>query len=374
MGRLLVLLMVAGVVCIGAMVHPGRASAETFGADLNLVAPDVSAECPMGYPYLGVMMAVGSPTCTWTHYDYRNNTGLISPISGTVRSVSIRQGPRTGPLRIVVMRWLVQNATNGDLNRVCCVITAASPVFTPEPNRMTTITTALPVVHEVLPRPGETRIAAQDMIGVTGMGPDAVIPLARTGLSGGMLIDYLLYPGGTEPAQTPYDMRMTNDFIVPISAEVTADGGAPPLTPGPIGGNPDPGGVLPPLAPATLVLPRAGAQVDPLNRVPLRLACPAGAPCRGLVQLLNRAPVVAAATAHAYGSHALTKRTPPPVLLGKARYTVRAGARALIRVRLNAVGTRLVRARPSARVWVAIGMPGTRARTMRITLRRAAER
>jgi len=343
--------LVAAATAVAACAVAQQAAAVTFGADLATAVPNVAPTCPLGFPSVpGLpLVEVGHPTCTWTYADYTSNTGLFSPITGVVRSVSIRVGAQTGPMRIVVMRWLAQNALGGGVNKVCCVITAATPTFTPTASQVTTLQTNLPVTHDPQPNPGETRAAAQDMLGVTVMDPTTPIPLVDTGAHSGLLLDFVLYPGGQAPALTPLSQGTANGYIVPISADVVAAAENLALTP------------------AVLVTQGTMARVTKQNAVPFLIACRGDARCQGLVQLVsqNTGAAQSLSTDPAESLAAKAK------VYGTVSYRIAAGRRATVRVRLTAAGKALMRARSSAKVWVKVSSPNTRARTRRITLRRS---
>jgi hypothetical protein len=327
----------AGTTIAGLLAAlPATAAAVPFGADLR-AAPNTAITCPVGVPVPGLppefFPGRGQPTCAWTHLDPAGTQGLQAPGTGRITAVRVRVGPVTGPMRAMVFR-----AFDG---RRCCTVQAQSQVFTPAPNAVTTVPVSLPV--EVSPSPGPGEPSVLDVLGLAVLDPNTPVPVIDLGDAISATV-----PSGFvfAPAPAPGDLLLstssTTGKLVAMNAE---------WVPGPPVADP-PGGraVLP-------ALPRSPVPVrDGVAR--LALECARGGDCAGIVRLLSQGGAGAAEKARA-------------VVYGTAAYRLRAGTRAVVRVRMTAAGRRLLATRPTARVWASLSPAGGSATTTRrISLRR----
>jgi hypothetical protein len=276
----------------------------------------------------------------------------------------------------VILRWLVQNARNdGQPNRVCCSLQALGPVFTPQPNAVTTVNVNLPVTIETLPGPDETRAAAFDQLALSVLDGTTPVPLFDTGVHGGAtqpispVFNNAFFPAYSEPTVAPrasgggsavggYIVMMQGELVPAGGASPGAGGATPGATPGP-GPGAGPGAAPAPVAPA---VPAPGL---PVVAVPVRgdvapvvVACGGSAECVGRVLLAARRPVAARA------------RAARSVVYGQASFRIGAGKRAAVRVRLTAAGRALVARRRTAPVWAQVSVNGAAPVVRRLTLRR----
>ncbi len=122
-----------------------------IGADLSQ-APDVNFDCSV-IPFVNSGFAPGGPSCDWGTPIFdpsaSSELGLAVPGTGTITQVKLRVGTSTGPMQVVVLRTLYNPADLPDDH--CCVAEAASQVFTPAANAITTVNVALPVGADSTP-------------------------------------------------------------------------------------------------------------------------------------------------------------------------------------------------------------------------------
>src|SRR5262245_3131644 len=110
MVRRIALVVVAAALWVAAVASP--AGAIPFGANLNQPA-NVTFDCtvlpgpPPAFTPGFTVLPSGFNTCTWMNVGSAANLQqgtFVAPIAGTVNSVSVRVGPVTGPMQVVVMR------------------------------------------------------------------------------------------------------------------------------------------------------------------------------------------------------------------------------------------------------------------------------
>src|SRR4051794_12933026 len=90
------------------------AHAITFGSDLSQPANN-PVTC--GFGLLNQTLGIGFPpfgqTCAWSDVEVGTVTNsLTAPLSGHVRQVRVKVGATTGPMQIVVVRFLFQQTAN----------------------------------------------------------------------------------------------------------------------------------------------------------------------------------------------------------------------------------------------------------------------
>jgi hypothetical protein len=338
--RATVLAAALAAVCVAAPA----ARAVPFGADLNLPA-NVNFDCTVlpGPPPFGggfTVLPSNAATCTWLNYGTVNNPAagtFLVPVGGTVTRIAVRVGPVTGPMQVVVMRAF--RDINEVSDPVCCIEVARTPVFTPTPNAVTQIATALPVRKDVRPDPNNNTLTF-DSLALSVLAPNVPIPAFDTGdhNPGNFNI-----PGALAyfPAVAPGQERFLNTGIGGFQVLMAAD-----VTPG--------AAVAVPIAiPVAAVAVNNGAA-----RIPIRCTLATGQ-CIGTVRLLSGAPAAAQASA------AKKVKT-----YGKARVRIGAGKKAKVKVKLNKAGRKLVRAHRRSKVWASVTIGGRRAPAKRITLKR----
>ncbi len=354
-GRLASLIAVLGATLLaGAGAIAPAAGGQTFGADLSKV-PGNEYTCGMNIPPFDIYPGAGS--CLY----FSISPTPYAPSSGTVTAVHVRVGPHTGPMQVVVLRSLYQNHAGdpGHPYFACCFVESYGPIFEPQPNTVTTLPVDLPVTEEPTP-PAEdfTTNAAGDFLALSVLAPNVPIPIAidnSTLVSG-------FYPAPTAQtvaAPAPNPIFATTNLAagqVMLSGDLTPAGDAPPG--GQAQGPPQnpAGGAAP-----ALNLPR---RVIPVARntatVPVQCLV---LDCRGSIALQS-APLGGLAAA-------ATARKAKRISYGAASFSLKAGARGKVKVKLSATGRRLIRSHARAKVWanITFSAGGGAPRSIRVTLR-----
>jgi hypothetical protein len=354
-----VLLLAAVATALAAA--PG-ARAIPFGADLNL-PPNVAFDCtvlpiPAASGNGFVVLPSNALTCTWTAVGTIANSKagtLLVPVAGTVTQVAVRVGPITGPMQVVVMRSFRDQSTPS-APTVCCTEVARTPAFTPTPNAVTTIATALPVRRDVVPDPINNTLTF-DSLALSVLAPNVPVPLFDVGDhrpgNFGIPQSVVFHPA-VLPGEERFSIGGVGGFQVLLAADVTpSDSGAgpgPPIGPAPT-------------SPAALArVQRAGAVRNGVAPIVIRCDLATGA-CGGTLLLQNRGAGAARAAAK-------KRKT---VTYGKARIAIAAGKRKTIKVHLKKAGRKLMRDRKRAKVWVNATINGTKLPASQVTLRRGAK-
>jgi hypothetical protein len=351
MARRIAMLMTAAAVA--AAVMASTASAIPFGADLNQPA-NVNFDCtvlpgpPPAFTPGFTVLPSGAATCTWMNVGSLANLQagtFVAPVAGTVTQVAVRVGPATGPMQVVVLRAF--RDFNSTASPVCCIEVARTPAFTPTPNAVTTIATALPVRKDVVPDPINNTVTF-DSLALSVLAPNVPVPAFDTGShdpSNFAIPGAAVYHPAVAPGQERFISSGVGGFQVLMAADVT---------PSPTGAGPAPqGNVTAPIALARRVI----AVNNGALRVPIRCSLATGR-CTGTLRLQSGQPV------------AVTAAQRRLVTYGKARVDIAAGRQAGIRVRLSPAGRRLMRSKRRAKVWANATIGGRRAPAVRLTLRR----
>ncbi len=347
-GALLALLLVLAL--------PAGARAVAFGANLNLPA-NVAFDCtvlplPTAFGVGYFAAPSGQPTCTWVNVGTINQPAagsFLVPVGGTVTQVSVRVGPITGPMQVVVLRAFRDFFSTQP--PVCCTEVGRTPVFTPAPNAVTTIQTALPVRKDLVPDP-VNRTVTFDALALSVLAPNVPVPAFDSNRHDPSDFDApsaFVYHPAVAPGQERFLSSGVGGFQVLLAADVT---------PGAGGGG---GGTAP--AAIRLVQPAVTVQngVAPLL---IRCALTTGR-CQGIVRLQSRQGAAA-------GRAQAAKKPPATVTYGKARIDLAAGKRTRVQVELTRAGRRFVRNHESGKVWLNATVGGTIAPGVRVTLKRPA--
>jgi hypothetical protein len=348
--------LVLGAAVAAALVAVPGVRAIPFGADLNLPA-NVGFDCTVipSPPAFGNGFAVlpsTQPTCTWaaigTIANPQAGTFLV-PVAGTVTTVSVRVGPVTGPMQVVVMRAFRDQST-ASAPTVCCTEAGRTPVFTPAPNAVTTIATALAVRKDVLPDPINNTLTF-DSLALSVLAPNVPIPAFDVGdhNPGNFGIPQAVV---FHPAVAPGQERFLNSgvggFQVLLAADVTpSQSGAGPT--------PAPGGQ----APAAIV----GATATVRNgAAPVLIRCTlATGRCTGTLLLQN-------------GAQAAARRRAKKVTYGRAAIDIAAGKQQTLQVKLTKAGKRLLKKKRKPKVWINASVGGEKVVARQITLKKPAKR
>lgn len=305
---------------------PASASALTFGADLS-GPPVQTPTCPQIAAAVAVLPPA-SPSCMVTFLGTSPAT-LSPPGSGTVTAVRVRAGANPGPMRINVVRFLFQQT--GDPARPSSAgpfLEAYGPQFTPAANAVTTVPTSLAMTVTGTPDPSDLKtVQVIDFLALEILGSNIGVPLYKVDGA----LTYPVFPGPTgqslaAPSPNALTSFTTAGAGVGMSADFEPSGNpnvtpTPPTSPGTGGQATGPTTLITPklLLPATTARLRDGG-------VSLPITCQ-GADCAGLIQLLSRGGAAATTT---YGS---------------AKFTLKAGAKKQVRIKLNAKGRALVKRR-----------------------------
>ncbi|HMJ04534.1 MAG TPA: hypothetical protein VK506_16450 [Conexibacter sp.] len=350
----------------GVLALPTASGAIPFGANLALPA-NVAFDCTalplpnaFGTGFVLVPVPSGAQTCTWMASGTVNQPAagsFLTPVAGTVTQVSVRVGPVTGPMQVVVLRAFRDFFSTA--SPVCCTEVARTPAFVPTPNAVTTIQTALPVRKDVVPDP-VNRSVTFDALALSVLAPGVPIPAFDSGRHNPADFDApsaLVYHPAVGPGQEAFaNSSGVGGFQVLLAADVTpSTSGQGPAGGGPVG-----------TVPAAIRLVQRAVTVRD-GRAPVLITCSLTAGrCVGLLRLQSRA-AGAGARAAAARRRAGRART---ITYGSARIDLAAGRRGRVRVRLNRAGRGLLRGRAQRKVWVNASVGDRAVPSVRLTLER----
>ena len=248
-------------VAVALLAVPHTAGAQLLGGRLDRSANSTFA-CDV-MPATGAygerfLLPTGVSTCTYLAVGSLRDTSLqvAAPTTGVVTRVRVKVGPRTGPMRITVLR-AIRSSVAGF---ACCFHQGESRVFTPAANRVTEVAVNLPMVATFDPDPNVGE--AVDRLALTVLGPGVPVPAHDFGQAGDTT-----KPGSLAffPHVRPGDVRVDGaglGAITPLlNADFTPAGGQPGPAPAPA---PVPGlgctvtvGCISVVPPRALILPVA---------------------------------------------------------------------------------------------------------------------
>ena len=180
-------LRIAAAAATALVLVPATAAALTIGANLRRPAnstfdcrvqplPDAFGN-PLAFPSF-------QRTCTWftvgrSAFDSREGTAV--PVGrGTITSVRVKVGARTGPMRVVVLELLRSGGPVNFPDTICCKQVAQTATFTPRRNRVTTLRTNFAVRNSgTVDR--RTGFAYYDVLAISVLAPGVPVPLSDTG-------------------------------------------------------------------------------------------------------------------------------------------------------------------------------------------------
>lgn len=312
-----------------AALSPAGAGAATLGTNLQRVPDDRMADCTR-HPVYGVPTYTES--CTWYSIVSTAESHLVPEGTGVVSRARVRIGRTTGLMQFVIGRaQLDRNKPPGE-GLMCCVWRTAGPTFTPAPNAITEVALNEAVQNV---RDLQSKQDLFDTLALSILQPGVPIPAAPATST----------LGSTSPAGACWPaVQVGNAYCMP--------------------GGPGNFAVLFNFD-WNLDLSRAvrlAAQTALVNdgAAKVTLLCSLMQTCAGLLRLQNaRAPGAAAAAALA--------------TYGTARFSIAAGKRGSVKVKLNQAGRRLLRSRRRVKVWAnSTVTSGTSRRTISgaLTLRR----
>lgn len=353
---------------------PGaRATVTTFGSGLG-TAPDGTVGCDVT-PVIAnpngdfAFQPSGQPDCTW------RQTGVFGsatdprfssvPGDGRITKVEVRSGPNPAPLRFVVIRQLGNAGATQDTQ--CCFFVSETAPMTLAPNAISTFDVNIAVQRNTL-----DGVRAFDLMAVSAAAGAGTLPLLQTGpqntfaiTQNGAVDAGFFYPRmGTQPNDTGGGRREQGISGIELTVRwtwVSADD--PSLAPGPAPGTvtPQPGPVVPVTpAPAAAPVPglvRSTAAVRD-GRAAIALTCKGNALCAGQLELLARTGTARAAASKGATSY------------GKASYSVKAGAKASVKIKLGTKGRSALRKHKRLKAVLVLTPKGGKAVRRQLTLTR----
>lgn len=354
--RKLIVALLAGT-CLAA---PGSAGAApvVFGSDLQ-AAPNLTVDCsqqPQVFNVNGDMalFASGQPDCTWKFSGVfgaaaSDSRGSTVPGDGTITRADVRSGPTPAPLRFVVLQ---------QVESVCCYFVSETDPVPLVPNAVTTVPLSLPVERNTI-----GGVQVYDFVAVSAASGTGSLPLSSNGMTNsfqqtvpGNPSSAVYYPrmgsvpgdgrpGGGRHEQGAPGTELLVRWTWSPPADPTPPAGVPATTTP--NGNPN-ASIAPALLNRTLRVQN--------NRALIQLLCRGDAACSGQLDLVNRT--------------ALRATTKPLATYGKARYTIKPGVRAKVKITLNARGKALLKRRRTLKIGLRITPKGGKPRTTSITLKR----
>lgn len=318
------------------------ASAATFGADLSQPVTSTST-CGNAFPF-----AQNATSCM----GYSVAPTSYAPMSGIVNTVRVKTGDfDQGPMQVVVLRSYYQNNLQdpGHPNFFCCFLQEYGPTFTPARNAITSVPSTLGMVEDPTPPASDgNTVAKGDFLGLSVLAQNVPFPLSLD--SSGYAAFYAPAPqspnnppapspnalSGSQGAVSGYVLMMNAD-IEPIDSGGAgggtgaggntggggANGGA-----GGTGGGTDQGaggGTQRPVA----IQPAGGRFGSSAASLPL--VCQLTTACTGTLALQS-GPAAGAARAAA-----------KPKVYGSAHFSIPAGTKRAIKVKLNAAGRKFAK-------------------------------
>jgi len=342
------------------LVLPGSASAIVSQLGSNLqAAPNVTFGCefvPQISNFAGDQFLVpsGQTDCTWRQSGVfgstdPNETRFSSvPGDGRITKVEVRTGANPAPLRFVVIRQL--GNVGGTANSQCCFFRSETEPVTMAPNTVNTVNLNIPVERNTL-----NGIRAFDLVGISAAAGQGALPLLETGphnintvLTNGAVDAGYFYPrmgaiandsggGRLEAGTSGYELTVRWTWV---SADDPSLVGGPAGTP------------LPPTLAAAAATVREG-------RVSFALRCAANEKCAGAAQVLARGA----------GGRA-TAAAKKPVSYGKASYSIAAGKKATLKVKLTAAARKALKRKRKLAATLTLTPKGGTAVSKKVTLKR----
>ena len=335
---------------------PTAASAETrtFGSPLT-AAPGPTFGCEL-MPTLRLdasgnydLVPSGVPDCTWRQSGVFGNLAdprfSSVPGDGRITRVEVRAGPNPAPLRFVVLSQL--GNVGGTENSQCCFFVSETAPVALQPNVINTFAVNIPVQRNTL-----DGIRRFDLMGISAASGTGTLPLAQVGpvnafqmTTPGSVNAGFWYPrmsgNGQDLGGGRREDGMPNVEVLVRWTWDSAPAAGGQTTPTPIA----PGAAL---RGATGQVRRGNALIP--------LLCNGDAVCVGQLQLLQaRAGSAASKKAKSYG---------------KARYSIPAGGKATVKIKLNRTAKKLLKRKRRLTVRLRLTPQGGIAVTSRVKLKR----
>ena len=133
------------IIVIGALAFAPSAGAKRFGANLHRSANSkLTCQTVYGPDAFGNPIPYAGPfgSCTWFTISRRFNSakeGTIVPVNrGVITSARLKVGPKTGRMRIVLLRAVSERPPSGyHSNQACCKQVKQTRAFRPRRNHIT---------------------------------------------------------------------------------------------------------------------------------------------------------------------------------------------------------------------------------------------
>ena len=336
--------LLASVLFVALAMSPPPASATTFGANLNR-EPNSPYTCITAQ----TIQAYFSD-CSAESIDTTTGESDFPPVGeGVVTQVRVRVGPTTGSMQIVEEEALrAENpADPGHPTYACCKEVAASAVFTPNANAITTIPVDFHVKQDSAPEASGYYVDQHLSLSVLSTSvpiPANIDPNASDGL---------WFPAWQNVGEERAGIYGTQGAMILFDANWEPPGGN-----GGGGGGGGGGGQQAPLTLANPTVPVRGG--DAL----LELICRQAAQCTGQAQLQNQETVPARLRALA--------RDKRPITYASVKFKVPAGKKGTVKAPLGAAGKRLLAHHRKAKAWLNVSLKGsaTTVPSVRITLKK----
>lgn len=343
--RRLATLLLAAAATFALGTGSASAATATFGANLART-PDNTATCVSP----AIQLIVQSTTCTVESSNIATGESGFPPAGeGIVSNVRIRVGPRTGPMQIVLEEALRQDNPfeAGRPNYACCTLAAASPVFTPAANAITTVPVNFRVLQSLVP--DKNGIYVDQHLALSVLDPTVPIP-ASTNPSAVVGAWWPAWGSVGEQRVGPAGSGLAADILI------NADWDPAPGT----GGN------------SPLRLPRRIRAVrNDIAFIPL--VCQLDRACVGRLLLQSGRGPQAVARPNDLAGASATKKSKVRTY-ASVKFRVPAGKRKTIRAKLRQLGKRLLKKRKKAKVWLNVRTAGTAVGSTKITLKRGASK
>ncbi len=338
------LVLAASLVILTAVPPP--ASATTFGANLNR-EPNSPYTC-----YTAQTIPTYLSDCSAESIDTTTGESDFPPVGeGVVTQVRVRVGPTTGPMQIVEEEALrAENpADPGHPTYACCKEVAASAVFTPSADAITTVPVDFHVKQDTAPEASGYYV--DQHLSLSVLSTSVPIP-ANIDLNAS---DGLWFPAWQNVGEERAGIYGTQGAMILFDANWEPPGG----NGGGGGGGGGNGGGGAPLQLANPTVPVRGG--DAL----LELLCHQAAQCTGQAQLQNQETTPTRRLAFASA-----KRR--PITYASAKFKVPAGKKGTFKAPLKGAGKRLLAHHRKAKVWLNVSLKGsaTTVPSVRITLKK----
>lgn len=352
--RVLALIAATATIAVAALFAPATALglAQQFGSPLS-AGPSGLFGCetqpfiePVNFFY--VAGPATSADCTWRQAGVAgvlNDSRFSSvPGDGVVTRVEVLSGANPAPLRVATFRQLGTGGFAGE----CCFFVGETAPLQPAPNTVTSFPVVIPVQRNTL-----DGIRAVDLMGVSAVAGQGSLPVRQVGTTYSLALSQagsvnagIFYPrigavpndnGGGRREEGVPGFELLVRFTWCATNDITCQ---PPGT-------------------ATAARLAQSARVQ-AGRALIRLACRGDVLCEGTLALLNPG---ALAASHGLAASAVAK-------YGTARFKIKAGKTATVRVKLNSRGKRLLRGRSKAKVGVNVIASNGLTNSAKATLKR----